>query len=123
MNAAVNDIGATLTRKPADLQTAVSVRRVNAYANDIARSDVFGAKALQSFVHYVGIAIFSGCGGGQDVKPSWGDYTGAEGDVAGVNQVNSHVHSSRVLPAARQTRGNAYNESLKENERFRSISL
>jgi hypothetical protein len=45
---------------------------------------------LKRFIDEDGISGFARCGCSKDKQPPWSDDSGAEGVVAGINQMNAH---------------------------------
>ena len=85
VNAAEHDGG---TRGPGGvpyLVAAPGVARVDADPDDVAGADGRGVERLERLIHDDRVAALGWGGGGENVKPAWGNYAGAEGNVAGID--------------------------------------
>src|SRR5438270_943606 len=69
VDSTVDDAGAALTGKLADLVPAQRIAGVDADADYVAGLDRLRIQLLQSFVNDVRVSQVSGCGRGQHVKP------------------------------------------------------
>ena len=91
MNAAEYHPRSTLPGETAHLVSSKCVGGMDADADCISRRNGFRKKCFESFIHDQRIAITFRGSGRQYIKPSWSNYACPKGNIAGVNQVNTHL--------------------------------
>src|SRR5262245_29300427 len=94
MNATEDDECASRTGEAANRVSSESVASVNAYADDIARSDLIRIKRFQRLIDDDGRAEAGGRRCRQHVQPPGRDDGRPEGQIAGIDQMHAHVITS-----------------------------
>jgi hypothetical protein len=91
VDASENDVGAALASHLSNLVPAKGIGGVDANSDDISGMNVGWFDGLKSFVNQNGIPKAGGGCSGQNIEPSRSNDRGAERNIAGINQMNSHA--------------------------------
>src|SRR5258706_16233479 len=91
VNSSENHVCASIPCQFPDFVAAESICGVDADANNIARLNLVGVHGLKGFIDQAGIAKARRGSRRQNIQPARSNYSCAERNFTGINEVNAHA--------------------------------